>query len=191
MTGGDDAGDGAEGGARWETYPAGAELLGMKVESFRRLAFRKAWRRIPGNDGLARVAIPLAEVEQRLADSSHGVTLGARDGAIHSARGGANLAGAEDGLVAELRRRAEAAEARTERAEDERDKFAVEVIKGRERVARAEGEVAGLRVAFEQVQGRAEWAEATTAAEREARIEAVTLARQLADQLEAAQREQA
>ena len=117
----------------------------MKVESFRRLAFRKAWRRTPGNDGLARVAIPMAEVEQRLASHPHGSAEATGDGTAHGARGGTTPAGPADGLLAELRRRAEASENRAERAENERDNLAAEVIKERERRARAEGEAAGLK----------------------------------------------
>jgi hypothetical protein len=145
MAGEDDAKGGAEGGVRWETYPAGAALLGMKVESFRRLAFRKAWRRTPGNDGLARVAIPLAEVEQRLVDHPHDSAVPGSAGAPRDARGGATMAELPDSLTAELRRRAEAAESRAERAEDERDRLAAEIFKEQERRARAEGEMAGLK----------------------------------------------
>ncbi len=175
----DDARGGAEGGVRWETYPAGAELLGMKVESFRRLAFRKAWRRTPGNDGLARVAIPLAEVEQRLAGHPHGNTNTAGDGAAHGARRGAIMAAPPGDLVAEIRRRAESAESRAERAEEERDNLAAEIIKERERRARAEGELVGVRDAFQQAQGRAERAEAGELASRDA------AARELAQATEA------
>src|SRR5690349_23460292 len=59
------AGGDATGGIRWETYPDGARLLRMKAESFRRLAIRKGWRRTQGNDGLARVAIPVEAIELR------------------------------------------------------------------------------------------------------------------------------
>jgi hypothetical protein len=159
MMGEDDARGGAEGGVRWETYPAGAALLGMKVESFRRLAFRKAWRRTPGNDGLARVAIPLAEVEQRLAGPLRDSAIPGSADIPPDARGGTTVAEPPDSLTAELRRRAEAAESRAERAKDERDGLAAEIIKERERRAQAEGELAGLRVAFEQALGRAEGGE--------------------------------
>jgi hypothetical protein len=172
-------------GVRWETYPAGADLLGMKVESFRRLAFRKGWRRTPGNDGLARVAVPLAEIEQRQTGHPHGTTEAAGDGA----RGGATPAEPADGLTAELRRRAETAESRAERAEDERDAIAAEVIQERERRARTEGELAGVRIAFEQAQGRAERAEGEAAVLRDAEARAAAQAVTERAAREAAERE--
>lgn len=57
--------DNVGGGIRQETYQAGAKLLGVEVESFRRLAIRKGWRRTRGNDGKARVAIPVEAISQR------------------------------------------------------------------------------------------------------------------------------
>ncbi len=179
---------GAEGGIRWETYPAGADLLGMKVESFRRLAFRKGWRRIPGNDGLARVAIPLAEIDQRRAGHPPGAADAAPGSATPGALGGnapaepQALSVLADALRQERERR-EAVEAAARllaegkaRAEGEAAglKEAVRLAEEGRRDMQTErdaarGELAGLRIAFEQQQGRAARAEGELAATEEAR----------------------
>jgi hypothetical protein len=47
---------------RWVTYAELAELLGVEVASAQRRALRARWARQPGNDGKARVAVPLTVV---------------------------------------------------------------------------------------------------------------------------------
>jgi hypothetical protein len=44
---------------RLVTYAELAETLGIAVDSAKRLARRRRWQKQPGNDGLARVAVPL------------------------------------------------------------------------------------------------------------------------------------
>lgn len=41
------------------TYRQLAERLGVKPDSARKLAQRRRWRRIPGNDGAVRVVVPV------------------------------------------------------------------------------------------------------------------------------------
>ena len=53
-------------------------------------------------------------------------------------------------------------------AEDERDNLAAKIIQERERRARAEGELTGLRTAFDQLQGRAQRVEGERNAAAEA-----------------------
>lgn len=53
---GDVAGD-----SRWLTYRQLAEQRGISPASAKRLAMRKRWRRQAGNDGIARVAVPMTE----------------------------------------------------------------------------------------------------------------------------------
>jgi hypothetical protein len=54
---GDDGGD-----ARWLTYADLAQLRGISRASAERLAHRKRWRRQAGNDGRARLLVPLTEI---------------------------------------------------------------------------------------------------------------------------------
>jgi hypothetical protein len=44
---------------RWMTYGELGRIRGIGRESAVKLAQRKRWRRIPGNDGIARVLVPL------------------------------------------------------------------------------------------------------------------------------------
>ena len=66
--------DGGEGEIRWMTYQALAEALDMKLTSARRLAFRRRWARQPGNDGLARVAVPAVALQREMQVATNGAT---------------------------------------------------------------------------------------------------------------------
>ncbi len=55
--GGDNGGD-----SRWMTYAELAEARGIKEPAAVRLVQRRRWERQPGNDGAARVAVPVAEL---------------------------------------------------------------------------------------------------------------------------------
>jgi hypothetical protein len=57
---GDDGGD-----TRWMTYAELGLARGINTASAKRLAARRKWRRQPGNDGTARVAVPLDEAMRR------------------------------------------------------------------------------------------------------------------------------
>lgn len=48
--------------AEWLTYAEMAERLGIAPESARTLAKRRRWPRRAGNDGLARIAVPLSRL---------------------------------------------------------------------------------------------------------------------------------
>src|SRR3984957_18826892 len=56
-----DAGD----DTRWMPYGEPGEARGINTASAKRLAFRRKWRRQAGNDGTARVAVPVDEVTRR------------------------------------------------------------------------------------------------------------------------------
>jgi uncharacterized protein (UPF0335 family) len=49
---------------KWMTYSELAEALGIGGASARNLVRRKRWQRKPGNDGLARVGVPLDHLTQ-------------------------------------------------------------------------------------------------------------------------------
>lgn len=46
----------------WLTYTEAGQALGMQPGSAKRLSFRRHWPRRTGNDGLARVGVPVAEL---------------------------------------------------------------------------------------------------------------------------------
>lgn len=46
----------------WLTYTEAGRALGMQSGSAKRLSFRRHWPRRTGNDGLARVGVPVAEL---------------------------------------------------------------------------------------------------------------------------------
>lgn len=46
------------------TYAELGELLGIKTASAKKLAQRKRWPRIPGNDGMARVTVTLSDLPE-------------------------------------------------------------------------------------------------------------------------------
>lgn len=96
--GGDNGGD-----SRWMTYAELAEARGIKEPAAVRLVQRRRWERQPGNDGAARVAVPVAELRpsKAVAPAVGPVAPDSRD---------------METLTRE-RQRADAAEARADRAE--------------------------------------------------------------------------
>lgn len=144
---------------RWLTYEEAGTLFGLSPEAIRKRARRLGWRIQSGNDNQTKTRILVPDgAELRPAGPPPGTPIGDRPD------------DRPDGLVSELRRRAEAAEAdrnreraERERVESERERLAAELIPERERRARAEGETAALkdaltreRVHFEQALSRAE-----------------------------------
>ena len=59
-TGGSMAGDDIQ----WMTYAELAETLGIGADSARNLVRRKRWARQTGNDGLARIGVPVEHLEE-------------------------------------------------------------------------------------------------------------------------------
>jgi predicted nucleic acid-binding Zn-ribbon protein len=57
--------DDAGGDTRWMSYAELGLARGISTTSATRLASRRKWRRQPGNDGTARVAVPVAEATHR------------------------------------------------------------------------------------------------------------------------------
>jgi hypothetical protein len=106
---------------RWLTYGELGRIRGIGRESAVKLAQRKRWRRIPGNDGVARVFVPpdwLAPAAPLPAKPPP------KPSPEHSPEDSPLLAGALAALedaVAEMRQRAEAAEHRTAEAERRAD----------------------------------------------------------------------
>jgi len=120
---------------RWMTYQEAADFLGMKVESARRRAQREGWPRQLGNDGRTRVGIP-------------------GDIAAGSGASGATDTGDDHPHPGEMEALREALARERERA-DRAEALAAAAEQGqaeaRERAARLEGELDGVKLATEHL----------------------------------------
>ena len=98
---------------RWLTYVELGQARGISTSSATRLAFRRKWRRQVGNDGTARVAVPLTEVQPRPDKAPDD-----RNDARNDDRGDiSRIVMVLETSVASLTERAIAAEKRADRAE--------------------------------------------------------------------------
>jgi hypothetical protein len=186
---------------QWLTYQQASELLGVSAEAVRRHVRRHGWRTQRGNNGKALVLVPptaAGEGWARPGGQQGGHPGGQDDGRTPGQTG--HLPGHEE-LVAELRRRAEAAEQavqdairRAEAAEIRAQELGDELAEQRGLTGRAEGQAVVLWEALAQERGRTERAEADAKARQEAiaretmRVEQAEVARQIAEvQRDAAQ----
>lgn len=147
--GGDSRGD-VGGDSRWMTYAELAQARGIKEPAAVRLVQRRGWERQPGNDGAARIAVPVSELRFSRAVPP-AVMLVAPDSRDM------------DALIRE-RQRADTAEARAHRAETEqtalqarldhterdRDQARQERETARVEAAGAIGEARALREALDE-----------------------------------------
>lgn len=122
---GDDGGDVGE--TRWMTYAELAQARGIREPAAVRLVQRREWERRPGNDGAARVAVPVSELRpsKPVAPADTPVAPDSRD---------------MEALTRE-RQRADAAEARAERA----DALAATIVARLEQVEHARDEACQAR----------------------------------------------
>ena len=98
---------------RWLTYVELGQARGISTSSATRLAFRRKWRRQVGNDGTARVAVPVTETHPRPDKAPDD-----RNDARHDDRGDiSRIVMVLETSVASLTERAIAAEKRADRAE--------------------------------------------------------------------------
>ena len=51
------------------TYVEAADVLGVKVDSVKRRARNRGWKRIKGNDGLVRIGVPVTILENAQGDN--------------------------------------------------------------------------------------------------------------------------
>ncbi|HEY8613005.1 MAG TPA: hypothetical protein VIL69_17175 [Roseomonas sp.] len=141
------------------TYQELAERLGIDVQSARRRAQRSGWRRIPGNDGKARVVVP-------------GHVLATDSTAAAPKTPSSATSAPPDPMTLEMMSHllSQLEETRTLAAQR-----GIELARERERLARVEGERDGLRDGFRLLEARAEEAEerARTAEEKAAEVRAV------------------
>ena len=147
-----DAGD----DVRWVNYRELAAARGITPSSATRLAMRKHWRREPGNDGKARVAVPLAELTPEHGDNhSAAIPVIIPDDTMTNDTAAQLLerievieAALQERLERE-RERADRAEAQAERAEARAADASREREEARVRAAAAEGEAKALRDALD------------------------------------------
>jgi signal transduction histidine kinase len=160
-------GEGARADTRWMTYRELAQARGISAASAARLAFRKGWLRQPGNDGAARVAVPIGDDQP----SPYDARTDARTGAGDAATGEAPRHGARRDVAHGARGARNAAEFR----------LAIEALRG---------ELTASHAREAEAQARADRAEAARDAERARadalrdRAEAATEAERRADQAE-------
>jgi hypothetical protein len=158
---------------RWMTYAELALARGIGTASAKRLAFRRRWRRQAGNDGTARVAVPLEEATRRT---------GRHDAADDVARLVSGLEAALAALQADLDRE----RSRADRAEQSAEHNALRLVEADAQIARlrAAAETAALvkdsleRALTSEERARRN-AEAEAAAEQGARAEADAVAEAL------------
>ncbi len=143
---GDSGGDSVE--TRWLTYAELAEARGVKEPAAVRLVQRRRWERHQGNDGAARIAVPVSELRPSKTAAPAVMVVAPDNGGVE--------------VLHRERQRADQAEARADRAEaqeavtrtqldqvmHERDQARQEREAARVQAASAEGETRALREAL-------------------------------------------
>ena len=109
----------------WLTYAEAGQVLGVRPDSAKRLSFRRHWPRRTGNDGLARIGMPTAELHRVTGDNPGDIT----GDATGDVPGDAPVTGRDT-------------------APAPAEVFAVELAHVRMQLATREGELAGLREAL-------------------------------------------
>lgn len=150
----------ARDGSRWMLYSELAAARGISKASATRLVFRKHWPRRTGNDGQARVAVPLDAQ-----GPSHDATHDSTPDAVHDARDGSTPGSHDTEALAREQQRADRAEARADCAEARADR-----VETREAELRAVVEQQGRELMAALL--RTAIAETETKAAREAKEEA-------------------
>ena len=153
--------------ARWMSYTELGQARGINTASAKRLALRRKWRRQAGNDGTARVAVPLHEITPRTSKA-----LAARDEVTRLVRG-------LEAALSTLREQLERERSRADQATEAAERSAARLAETEAQIAKlqAAGKMALLaRVSLERALTAEEAAkakvEATLAAEQAARAKA-------------------
>jgi hypothetical protein len=154
---------------RLMTYDELAAFLGRTPEAARQLAKRKRWRRVTGNDGKARVTVPIETVEEveanRAADPATTSPAAPRSSPERPAADRPDVIAVLTGHISRLERELETARQRAEGLERDRD---AALARGADRDAIA-AQVDALRSVLdverkvtEEVRQRADEAQART-----------------------------
>ena len=152
------------GDVTWMSYVELGRARGISASSAKRLAIRRHWRRQQGNDGTARVAVPVTEAVPR--ESKPGDDTGDVTGLPSLAAGA--LAALED-AVSGLREQLDVANARAERAEADRSDERQRADDLRERLIAMQEQLADAHAALqaaEEAKARAGRAEQSRDEER-------------------------
>jgi hypothetical protein len=163
------------GDVTWMSYADLGRARGISAASAKRLAIRRHWRRRQGNDGTARVAVPVTEAvphETKSGDDPGDVT--GNSGLLAGA-----LAALEDAIVA-LREQLDAANTRAERAEADRADERLRADSLRTQIDALNAEMVAARAEAVRERHRADERRATIEdlrAEAEARARELTVAR--------------
>jgi hypothetical protein len=127
----------------WMSYADLGSVRGISAASAKRLAIRRHWRRHQGNDGTARVAVPVTEASPREAkpgDDTGDVT--GNSGLL------AGALAALEGAVSGLREQLDATNARAERAEARAGEL-------RNQLDAREGDLSFVRTVLDRTQAEA------------------------------------
>jgi hypothetical protein len=123
----------------WLTYAETGRALGMQAGSAKRLSFRRHWPRRTGNDGLARVGVPAAELRRVISDDT-GDAAGVAIGDNIKAVSGDSTGDVPSGNIGDS--------TKVGRDTAPAEILAVELAHVRVQLAAREGELAGLREAL-------------------------------------------
>ena len=141
-----------EAASRWMTKAELATARGISVESADRLIRRQGWRKVPGNDGRARVLVPLSELrtfEQPRADSPTDAPAPAptdNTQAVHIA----------EAALATLREQIGRERVRADSAQADRDRLTARVAEAEASLAAVTARAEAAEAARDRAEGRAD-----------------------------------
>ena len=161
----DTAGD-ATSDVTWMTYAELAEARGISTASAKRLAIRRHWRRHRGNDGTARVAVPVTEAAPKEAKPGDITSDDTRDvtGVIAALRDAfATALGARDGEIAALQSVIDAKEAQLAAYRGQVDGMRDRLDATEREAAAARQALAALQASDDARKARGRWARLRTA----------------------------
>lgn len=156
---GDDSTHDATDGGLWMSYAALAALRGIDKASATRLAFRRGWRRMMGNDGKARVLVPASAQTQDQPDTPDAPHDSPNDATVSTTGDVSSVVSAMEAHLESLRSRLTASEGETAGLRDRIASMELELAALRQakvdalvRAASAEGETKALREALREAQ---------------------------------------
>jgi hypothetical protein len=130
---------------RWMTYPELGEAFGITAASAKRLAIRRRWPKRPGNDGRARVGVPVEAIPVCVASDIPSDDTSDAPGDVTG-----DDTGAVTAAVTALQRHIERLERETETLKAERDE-------ARAMAAAAALQMGGLTATLEAIREERDW----------------------------------
>ena len=141
-----------EAASQWMTKAELAAVRGISVESADRLIRRQGWRKVPGNDGRARVLVPLSELrtfEQPCADSP-------TDAPAPDPTDNTQAVRIAEAALATLREQIERERVRADSAQADRDRLAARVAEAEASLAAVTARAEAAEAARDRAEGRAD-----------------------------------